>query len=110
MSRSPNKLTIEDACAKVEGLDILNNCIAKQVFCKVAIDYTRDELRQDGVDLFAVAKHEELYTYCRLWLGEHPGFSNDLALIGISHAIRSNALEIHRSRCKNQLKRFDEPL
>ncbi len=98
MRKPSGSQSVEEACAKIAGVDIFNNRVAQQMFFKVAIDYSRNELRHDGIDLLAVASHDELYRFCGLWLEQHPGVSTDMGLIALSLAIRTNAHAIVQSK------------
>ena len=89
-----NSVSIEDACSKIEGLDIFNNSAAREIFFRVAIDYSRHELRKNGIDLRTLAMSDDLHGFCRLWMKSHSNIANDMALIALTVAIQSNAHEI----------------
>src|SRR5689334_19293394 len=93
MKRFLNSLSIEDACRKVSGLEIHINPAAKEVLCGVAIEYSREELRRKGTDLLTLVSYADLRTFCDLWLSTHQTVKTENALIGLTHAIQSNATE-----------------
>ena len=86
--------SLERACERIKDLDISTNPVAQKVFCQVAIELARHELRQTGSDLLTIATWEDLASFCKLWLTRHPTTDNDLALIGVTYAIQLNVKEI----------------
>jgi hypothetical protein len=86
-----------DACKKIEKLDIYRNPAAQTVFCSVAIDYARHELRSKGIDLLTIVTYEDLSHYCQLSLKKHPDLDPEMALIVVTHAIELNVKEITKT-------------
>src|SRR5438094_144615 len=89
-----DSISLEKACDRIRDLDILTNPLAQNVFCQVAIEYARNELRQSGIDLLTIAAWADLASFCKLWLSKHLPRDNEVALIGVSHAIQLNVKEI----------------
>jgi hypothetical protein len=89
-----NSITLEQACEKLEGLDLRNDSAAQEIFCEVALEYANHELKGRGIDLLAIASIEDVGSYCKLWLSRHSVNDNDLALIGVAYSIQLNVKEL----------------
>ena len=94
MRKFLDSLSIEDACAKVEGLDIRNNSVARAVFFKAAIDYSRAELKKRGIELLSLGSYDELRSFCNQWLSDETHTENDNLLIALAYAIESQACKL----------------
>jgi hypothetical protein len=89
-----NELGFEEACDQIETLDIWHNTVARQLFFQTAIDFSRQELRRKGKELFSVASVGEILEFCKLWFERQSTMANDMAFIVLIHAIQSTAFEI----------------
>ena len=94
MRKFLHSVSIEEACEKVEGLDIRNNTAARSVFFKTGIDYSRAELKKAGVELFALGSYDDLRSFCSHWLSNHSHTGNDNLLIALTRAIQSQAYHL----------------
>src|SRR5829696_4934433 len=95
---------LNEACEKVENLDIYNNPAARHVFCATTIDYARHELKKRGLDLLQIFTYDAVSNYCDLWLKRFPNIETDNALIGLSYAIEYEAVDAVKNTSGNAIK------
>jgi hypothetical protein len=102
--------SIDAACKEIEGLDVYDDANGSAALIRVAIEFSRQELMNEGVDLWNVTNENDLHEYCRMWLKEitrrekdSKRTENDLALIALLNAIKYgvNKLIKDRKRAKN---------
>jgi hypothetical protein len=90
--------SIDVACKEIEGLDIYDDANGTAALFRVAIEYSRQELKQRGIDLCSVTSEQEIQDYCRRWIKTLPQTVNDMALIALIHTIEYNINEIVKDR------------
>lgn len=98
MNNSQIPLSIEDACKKIDGLDIYNDSAATMTFFKVAIEYVQQELMAKGIDLFRETNQNDLQEYCWSWFKDCKKTDNDLALIALTFAIEYDVHKLAEDR------------
>jgi hypothetical protein len=89
-----NSINLEEACERLNGLDLRTDATAQEIFCQAATEYAHHELAGKGIDLLSVASREDVSSFCKFWLSHHTTKDNDLALIGAAYAIQLNVKEL----------------
>ncbi|HVY68561.1 MAG TPA: hypothetical protein VHH73_01450 [Verrucomicrobiae bacterium] len=83
--------SIESAESLVEDWDIHNNPAALTVFLQVVIDYSRRELRKEGVDLFTLASYDEIQQISLQAVRQYPLLRNDKMFVVLDWKIQRMA-------------------
>jgi hypothetical protein len=103
--------SIDDACKEIEGSDIYDDADGSAALIRVAIEYTRQELANEGIDLWNVTNEADVQEYCRTWLKDitrrekdTKRTENDLALIALLNAIKYDVKKVMKDR-----KRTNDP-
>lgn len=98
MSNDKKTPSIDAACKEIEGLNIYDDADGSAALIRVAIEFSRQELMQRGIDLWNVTSEHEIQDYCRRWIKTLPQTVNDMALIALIHTINYNIIEIVKAR------------
>ena len=99
MNNDKKSPSIDAACKEIEGLDIYDDANGTAALFRVAIEYTGQELMNEGVDLWTVTSEHELQEYCRVWFKTLPRTTeNDLALIALNFAIKYDVKKVIKDR------------
>ena len=109
MSNDKKSPSIDAACKEIEGLNIYGEADGSAALIRVAIEYSRQELANEGVDFWSVTSEAEVQEYCKTRLKDitqrgkdTKRIENVLALIVLLHSIKYDVKKVIKDRkCAN---------